>query len=283
MPWDLANDSSRQIVDKLREIFLDKFIQLPAIVVAGDTSSGKSSLLTAISTLQFPSSSGLTTRCPTEVILTRSPQKHVVVTLRLLNEAKDDRQGDPTISEQRSFRRELSADWSDFADIISEATELLTRGHGSNYITPNAIVIKVKGPELPDLTLIDLPGLVAACGQDESDAIIKEIHSMITGYMRSSRAVILCVLPANNDFHNSAILTMAKACDPTGCRTLGIVTKPDIVDRGSEDDVIELMNNKRAWLELGWHIVKLRSQNDLKAKTCQAAEAEEAHFFDTKP
>lgn len=53
--------------------------------------------------------------------------------------------------------------------------------------------------------------------------------------MSSPRAVILCVLPANNNFHNSAILTMAKdeACDPQGFRTLGIITKPDLTDKGS--------------------------------------------------
>lgn len=270
----LVHDTSKQIVDRLRAIRLDKLVQLPAIVVGGDTSSGKSSLLTAISGLQFPSNTGLTTRCPTEVILTKSETKSAVVTLQHFNGMSD---------KQLGFRRDLKDDRSDFAAAVTEATELLTEGHEANYITPNSIVVHAAGPDLCDLTLIDLPGLVAATGQNESSDIIKSIRDMIDGHMRSSRTVILCVLPANNDFHNSAILTMAKDCDPGGVRTLGIITKPDLVDKGSEGDVIELATNRKARLELGWHSVKLRSQQDIATKSMQDAEKEEEAFYAHEP
>eukprot|EP00931_Biecheleriopsis_adriatica_P005939 TRINITY_DN107401_c0_g1_i1.p1 TRINITY_DN107401_c0_g1~~TRINITY_DN107401_c0_g1_i1.p1 ORF type:complete len:709 (-),score=155.67 TRINITY_DN107401_c0_g1_i1:241-2076(-) len=187
--------------------------------------------------------------------------------------------------EQRDFHRTLKEDRSDFSSTITEATELLTRGHGAGYISPNSIVVKAKGPDLPDLTLIDLPGLVAATGEGESGQMITEIRDMIHKHISSPRAVILCVLPANNDFHNSSILTMAKdpACDKDGIRTIGIITKPDLADKGSESNVLQLAQNTKARLELGWHTVKLRSQQDLQTRSLQEAEQAEELFFETDP
>eukprot|EP00401_Gymnodinium_catenatum_P037982 CAMPEP_0117510834 /NCGR_PEP_ID=MMETSP0784-20121206/28194_1 /TAXON_ID=39447 /ORGANISM="" /LENGTH=707 /DNA_ID=CAMNT_0005306483 /DNA_START=350 /DNA_END=2473 /DNA_ORIENTATION=- len=244
-------------------------------MVGGDTSAGKSSLLSAISGLDFPSNSGLTTRCPTEVVLTRVGVCKTVVTLQHF---------DGMSKEQRDFSRELKPDRSDFRDAITEATNMLTAGKDRSYITPNGIKVKACGPDLCDLTLIDLPGLVSACGKDESSNLIADVRALIHTHMQSTRTVILCVLPANNDFHNSAILTMAKGCDPKGIRTLGIITKPDLIDRGAEQDVLDLAGNESAKLELGWHMVRLRSQQDSNEhKSRDDTERAEAAFFQVEP
>jgi len=105
-------------------------------------------------------------------------------------------------------------------------------GNNSN-IVDKPIVLQVFSHTCPDLTLIDLPGItrVPTPGQPENiEAITK---AMCNRYMSDPRTIILCVVPANADLAVSDGLQMAKQLDPKGIRTIGVITKVDIMDRGT--------------------------------------------------
>ena len=100
-------------------------------------------------------------------------------------------------------------------------------------IVDNPIVLNVYSHTCPDLTLIDLPGitLIPIAGQPEN---IKQVTTqMAERYMSDSRTIILCVVSANADMATQEGLCMARRIDPKGIRTVGVITKIDIMDRGT--------------------------------------------------
>ncbi|KAI9918701.1 hypothetical protein PsorP6_011823 [Peronosclerospora sorghi] len=262
----------RKLVDKLRDIGLGKYIELPQIAVMGDTSSGKSSLLSALSGVSFPSSDQLTTRCPTQLILSRSDSYHAHVRLvRFQSAGMTDENDD---GEERAILNRLE----DVPDAISKLTQkLIDEGQ---YISDDRIVIEISSPDLPDLTLTDLPGLVRTVGDHEDHSIIPRVRQMVDRYMKQERTVIIAVVPANVDMHNTEILQAAQEADPNGTRTIAVVTKMDLVDAGAELAVHELLLNRKKKMHLGYHAVKCRNQRELtKGTSIEKGLANEMTFF----
>jgi len=81
--------------------------------------------------------------------------------------------------------------------------------------------------------------------------VIQEVNNLINSYLIQERTIILAVLPANQDIATCDILERAAQVDPTGERTIGVLTKPDLVGPGSEDEVIAVLNNVSKPLKLG--------------------------------
>lgn len=92
---------------------------------------------------------------------------------------------------------------------------------------------------------------------------IKLVRNMVMSYMKNPRSMMLTVVPANVDIATQDILSMAKDVDPEGERTMGIFTKPDLVDGGAEPQVIEVMDGHAHRLALGWHMVRNLGQKQL--------------------
>ncbi|KAJ3260236.1 hypothetical protein HDU77_001469 [Chytriomyces hyalinus] len=257
--------TQRNLIDRLRGIGLDKYVQLPQIAVMGDTSSGKSSLLSAISGIEFPSSDLLTTRCPTQLILTEATTFSGSV--RLVRFGSD-------LSEKAKALG--SAD-----DIASEIQALtLQIQEEGQQISDDAIVITVSGPQFPNLTLTDLPGIIRTVGDGEDKSMIKRVRELVNRYLVQERTVILAVVPANVDMHNSEILQAAENADPSGDRTIAIITKPDLIDAGAEQAVLDLLYNRKKKLKYGYHTVKCRGQKDLnEGKSIKEGLQAEHKFF----
>ena len=134
------------------------------------------------------------------------------------------------------------------------AVEKVTEGLVS--LTPSGfssdtIVIEVVAPSVPDLTLIDLPGLVRTVTEGQNPQVIVEVNNLIEAYLAQSRTIILAVVPSNVDVATVDILERAQNVDPTGERTIGVLTKPDLIDRGSEAEVVQVLTNVRKPLKLG--------------------------------
>jgi hypothetical protein len=147
------------------------------------------------------------------------------------------------------------------------------------------VEVKVVGPDYVDLTLVDLPGIVRSTGKHESVTMIPEIDALINAYLKNERCVILAVIPANFNFHNSQIMADAKKVDSLTKRTTPVITKPDSIDLGAEDGVSKLLLGKEIEFALGFHMTKGRCQEALNRQPKQTTEdslAEKKIFFSTE-
>jgi interferon-induced GTP-binding protein Mx1 len=134
---------------------------------------------------------------------------------------------------------------------IEELTNVLCDGRGQVF-SMDSIVVRVESPGSPDLTVIDLPGIVrtATAGQDPS--VIGQVNALIARYLKQDRTIVLAVVPANQDIATIDILERARVVDPEGVRTVGVLTKPDLVGPGSEGEVLAVLRNERKPLKLGY-------------------------------
>jgi GTPase SAR1 family protein len=243
------------VVDSLRACGLSEIVALPQLIVCGDQSSGKSSVLEAISGIPFPRQEVLCTRFATEVILRRAAKDEIKVSIV----PGEDR---ALIDRDRllRFRRELKTK-DDFGDLFKIAGEEMGLSSMGRPFSKDILRVEFCGPSQPQLTLVDLPGLIHT---DLSDTISKTtgnvelVHNLVSGYLKSPRSIILAVVSAKSDISNQIIIRNTREVDPQGLRTLGIITKPDLLVKGSkmEESFMALARNESFKFSLGWHVVK---------------------------
>ena len=257
-------------IDKLRSHGISQFVNLPQLVVCGDQSSGKSSVLEAISGLQFPAKDNLCTRFATEVILRHAPEARVAVKIVAGPERSKDEQ-----TKLENFRRDLS-DLGDFPVLIDEAKCSMGVADGSSAFSADVLRLEVSGPKQPHLTIVDLPGLIHSENKAQTATDVQTVQSMVHGYMTNQRSIILAVISAKNDYANQIVLSMTRKVDPQGTRTMGVITKPDTLSAGSESELayLNLARNLDVNFRLGWHIVKNRSYEARKSSSAERDETE---------
>ena len=123
-------------------------------------------------------------------------------------------------------------------------------------------------------------GYVYSKGKGESETIVEDIQALNGEYLKNERCIILAIVPANVDFHNSRILADARKVDPSTRRIIPVITKPDLIDRGAEGSVLALLKGaKTDFFELGFHIVKCRGQQALDDKITIEKEVEQENAF----
>ncbi|XP_064332146.1 interferon-induced GTP-binding protein Mx1 [Camelus dromedarius] len=251
------------LVDSLRALGVEQDLALPAIAVIGDQSSGKSSVLEALSGVALPRGSGIVTRCPL-----------VLKLKKLVNE--DGWRG------KVSFR-DYEAEISDPLQVEKEVNQaqIAIAGEGVG-ISHELISLEVSSPNVPDLTLIDLPGITRVAVGNQPHDIEYQIKSLIRKYIQRQETINLVVVPCNVDIATTEALRMAQEVDPDGDRTIGILTKPDLVDKGTEDKVVDVVRNLVFHLKKGYMIVKCRGQQDIQARLslAKALQREQAFFED---
>lgn len=155
-------------------------------------------------------------------------------------------------------------------------TELKT---GKNVgISPQPINLRIFSPNVLTLTLIDLPGLTKVPVGDQPKDIEKQIRDMILKYITKPNAIILAVTGANTDLANSDGLKLARDVDPEGLRTIGVLTKVDLMDQGT--DVIDILAGRVIPLRLGYVPVVNRGQRDIDQKKSinKALDSEREYF-----
>ncbi|KAK6519494.1 hypothetical protein TWF281_003328 [Arthrobotrys megalospora] len=276
----LQDDGQRKIldvVDNLKRIGLSNVLSLPQLVVCGDQSSGKSSVLEAITEIPFPRKENLCTRFATEIILRRSDTLKVTTTINPHHERTEGEQ-----AALRRFSRTIS-DFRQLPSLIEQATILMGLEKGRAF-SRDVLIIEISGPNRPQLTLVDLPGLIHAKNKSQTEEDIILIRELVEEYIKNERTIILAVISAKNDYANQIILEYCRKVDPNGSRTLGIITKPDMLRPGSDNERawLDLACNKDIKLDLGWHIVKNREDGDM-ASTFEHRNASERTFFFKEP
>ncbi|KAF8534064.1 P-loop containing nucleoside triphosphate hydrolase protein [Trichophaea hybrida] len=245
-------------IDKLRSHGVSEFVSLPQLVVCGDQSSGKSSVLEAITEIPFPTRDNLCTRFVTSIKLRRSPQTEAHVKII------PDSQRSPGDKEKLGkFSGEIT-DFSEFPDLVEKAKAVMGLDNREGAFSRDILSIEVAGPDKPQLTIVDLPGLIHTANKMQSRADVELVSELVGAYMADQRTIILAVVTAKNDYANQIVLKRAKEADPEGLRTLGLITKPDCLPTGSasEGDFIALARNKDIYFKLGWHVLRNRSYEE---------------------
>jgi hypothetical protein len=144
----------------------------------------------------------------------------------------------------------------------------------------DVLLLEVCGPNEEHLSVIDVPGIFKKTTFGvTTQADMQMVQSMVEGYVSNPRSVILAVIPANVDTATQSILDMAEKHDPEGLRTLGVLTKPDLVDAGAEVRVMDLLDGKAHQLELGWCMVRNLGQKE--SDDNKDRHAVEKNFFRT--
>ena len=154
-----------------------------------------------------------------------------------------------------------------------------TEGYHSTF-SSNVLKIELFGPLNSHLSVIDVPGIFRTTTDGlTSDKDKDLVINMVRRYIKHKRTIILAVLPANVDIATQEILSMAEECDPHGQRTLGVLTKPDLIDKGAEGDIIDLVKGRKRRLRLGFCIVRNRGQNE-RNNSISERNRKEADFFE---
>ncbi|XP_077413185.1 dynamin-1 [Vanacampus margaritifer] len=232
-------------------------LDLPQIAVVGGQSAGKSSVLENFVGRDFlPRGSGIVTRRP--------------LVLQLIS----------ATAEWAEFLHCKGKKFTDFDEVRQEIEAETDRVTGANKgISPVPINLRVYSPNVLNLTLIDLPGITKVPVGDQPVDIEQQIREMIMQFITRESCLILAVTPANTDLANSDALKLAKDVDPQGLRTIGVITKLDLMDEGT--DARDVLENKLLPLRRGYIGVVNRSQKDIDGKKDikAALEAERKFFF----
>ena len=250
------------LIDQLRDCGVNEYIKLPRICSLGTQSSGKSSVLESIVGLDFlPRGDGVVTRRPLELRLC-----HI-------------NHGEPwAVFEE--VKGEKFTDFNKVRETIESLTDKVCVGEKN--IVDQPIVLNVYSQTCPDLTLVDLPGVTRVPVGKQPKNIEEITKNMAKRYVSDPLTIILCVIAANSDIATSDGLKLAKEIDTEGIRTIGVLTKLDIMDSGT--DARKALLNEEIPLKLGYVGVKNRSKQDLVNKLPMSEMVKkEREFFRNHP
>jgi hypothetical protein len=263
------------VVDSLRACGLSELVDLPQLIVCGDQSSGKSSVLEAISGIPFPKQDVLCTRFATEVILRRAKDEMPVKVSIVPGEGRTQVERDRL----KQFDRELKTK-DEFSGVFDIAGDTMGLSATKTSFSNDVLRVEFCGPSQPQLTLVDLPGLIHSETKSQTAGDVELVHTLVSGYLKNPRSIILAVVSAKNDIGNQIILRKTREVDPQGLRTLGIITKPDLLVTGSksEEAFISLARNLNVEFSLGWHVVK-NLDSAIKTNQHDTRDQQETLFF----
>ncbi|XP_059153710.1 dynamin-1-like protein isoform X2 [Physella acuta] len=266
------------VINKLQDVFNtvgSETIQLPQIVVLGNQSSGKSSVLETLVGHDFlPRGTGIVTRRPLVLqLLHISNDNHKPST--------DDMQK-VAAREWAKFLHTKNKIYTDFQEVCKEIENETDRMSGTNKgICAEPITLKIYSNKVVNLTLVDLPGLTKVPVGDQPPDIEAQIRDLAIHYISNPNSVILAVTAANTDFATSEALKLARDFDPDGRRTLAVITKLDLMDAGT--DAMDVLCGRVIPVKLGIIGVVNRSQADINNKKNLADSLkDEASFLQKK-
>lgn len=260
------------LISQLQEICapIQAEVDLPQIVVVGGQSSGKSSVLEALVRRDFlPRGSGIVTRRP--------------LVLQLHRTSPGSGGGGEGASEFGVFAHAPTRRFTSFDEIRTEIKRETDRLSGQNKgISAEPIILAVHSPHVLPLTLVDTPGVTRVPVGDQPPDIEQRVRKLVHSYIVKPNALILAVHAANQDLATSDALTLAREVDPQGRRTLGVLTKLDLMDAG--ESAVDMLLGRAVPLRLGYVGLVNRSQADVTSKVSVERGIEsEQRFFASRP
>ena len=272
-------------IARLRARGIGNHIALPQLVVCGDQSAGKSSVLEGLTGIPFPRQDGLCTTFATEIILQHHPGDTTVKASVMASPSRV-----PEEKAKLERYHEQLPGFDDLPRVIREAGELMgIRPSGSKTggvsFVEDVLRVEVQGPLGLHLSVVDLPGLIAVPNEEQCELDVQTVHRLVDNYVSDPRTIILAVVQAGNDIANQPIVQKSRKVDPAGERTVGIITKPDLINETSEKRIALLAANKDTTkLKLGFFLVKNPTPNDLaKGISPEERHKNEIQYFRSSP
>ncbi|QSL64396.1 hypothetical protein MERGE_001697 [Pneumocystis wakefieldiae] len=266
------------LLNKLQDLVFNTIgtdsIDLPQVVVVGSQSSGKSSVLENIVGKDFlPRGSGIVTRRPLILQLINISPAVNTKTKGFIDKEQ----------EWAEFSHNPGKKYTQFTEVRSEIENETFRVAGNNKgINRLPIQLKIFSPYVLNLTLVDLPGLTKNPVGDQPSDIERQVRSLIQDYIAKPNCIILAVTPANIDLVNSESLKLARQVDPQRKRTIGVLTKLDLMDHGT--NALDILLGRVYPLKLGFIAVVNRSQQDIITnKSLKDSLRFERDFFSNHP
>jgi GTP-binding protein EngB required for normal cell division len=257
------------LINGLRDLQAQTDLDLPTVVVAGNQSVGKSSLLEAICGLRLPRGNGTVTRCAVEMrvhsaFMESAPGGQPFPWAGRVSIRREfDQDGNPIVFNPhsntdawvlecvnhqdvelaiRKAQKVLLNPSSDPSQYLNASSFELSRSADELLFTTNVVCVEIYGGAV-DLSLIDLPGIIKSVSSNQDNKMIALIEQLVRNYIHKPRALILAVFTCKDEMENQAIFHMAREADPTGSRTIGVLTKP----------VCEFNFNQR--IQLRWELL----------------------------
>ena len=245
-------------LNKLQDVFTAakvsaKEIDIPQIVVVGSQSTGKSSVLENIAKQNFlPRGAGIKTRRP--------------LVLQMIKAASRKRISNRNYDTWVEFLHKKDIVFTDMAKVQKEIESATDKICGQGKVISNeAIHLKLYSTKIPSLTLVDLPGLTKIPVQDQPKDIERRIEKLVRSYIEKENTIILAVSAGNVDIANSDSLKLAKEVDPTGSRTIAVITKCDLMENNDESAAV--LSGVSVDVKLGLIGVINRNNQQLDEKT----------------
>ncbi|KAH8092248.1 P-loop containing nucleoside triphosphate hydrolase protein [Cristinia sonorae] len=286
------------LINQLRAIGAQADLDLPRIVVIGNQSAGKSSLVEAISGITVPRDAGTCTRCPMECRLSSSSgawqcQVSIRWEFNADGSACDEvrevpfggiitNQSDVELALRRAQLAVLNPKDDPSIYIGMPKQQFKTKSKNALKFSRNIVCIDLAGPELTDLAFVDLPGII----QNAEPATVQLVEDMVRSHIKGN-CLILVTIPMSDDIENQKAVRIAKQEDPLGSRTIGVMTKPDTLTSGATSaramwlDVIE---GRRYPLRHGYYCTRQPDDDErTNGITASAARQAEQDFFANNP
>jgi dynamin 1-like protein len=283
----LSDNQILNIANDINSLFLEtslveskQELTLPRLVVVGTQSSGKSSVLNGIMAMDFlPTGKNMVTRTPLELRLHQLKQNATEGWIEFGNYTSEGWETEKRIIIKLPIP--LDAEMDEVRRFINQKTVEIA-GTGMN-INEKPIIINIYSPHVPNLTLVDLPGLtMVACTDKGQPVDIKEkIEELVVSYIKQPRTIILTVIQARNDIETDIGLALIKKYNVDGQRVIGVLTKPDLMNH--ETHIGEYLTNnisKNLMLTYGYYVVKNRNGQEMREMNIVKGLEMEKGYFD---
>ncbi|KAK6526135.1 hypothetical protein TWF281_011171 [Arthrobotrys megalospora] len=305
MGYDILGEDMRDMVNTINQLRMkgveDLGLPLPRIAVIGNQSAGKSSLIEAISGIRVPRYAGTCTRCPLEITLTEDTSPlapwHCKVSLRFHKAYNPRKKGDPWVEIQHTQHPFMTIDDPEHVETVIVRAQLAILNpsrHWGDFInmpvqlagntttevpfSPNVICMEITGNNVPNLSFIDLPGIIHVTERKEDEYLIKLVRSLVEGYIKQEDCLILLAMTMKDDAVNQSAAQMARKLGPN--RTIGALTKPDTVLGGEHGQWIKILRGHEHRLHHGYFVTRQPSQQQLLNRISHAeARRLEDDFF----
>ncbi|KAG9229438.1 P-loop containing nucleoside triphosphate hydrolase protein [Amylocarpus encephaloides] len=275
-------------IDELTRRGLRNYVSLPQLIVCGDQSSGKSSVLEAISHVPFPAKDNLCTTFATELIVRRVPSgQNPVYIIPGLSRIFDNRARGILEKFQGSQPYDKPEDVPSLVESAKHVMMEASTTTSANPFFDDKLSIQLCNPEWPPITIVDLPGIIHTENMDQTQKDVDNVRDMVNQYMNDPRSIILAIVSAQSDPALQLVLSLATTADPDRKRTMGIITKPDtLTQQGPESTStfrkLALNESETHQFKLGWHVLKNRDPRSLD-QTAAERDASETMFFKQEP